>query len=74
MSQRLKILTVAFIGLHVPLVLVMIAALLLQLPQAGLIIGLVFGATLIAVVATLAVLWVLLAQDQRPAPQPALRG
>lgn len=65
MSQRLKILAAAFIGLHIPLLIVMIAAVTLRLEQAGLIVGLVFAATLVAVVATLSLLWMLLPQDHK---------
>jgi hypothetical protein len=63
MTQRIKIMTATFIGLHIPLVIVLAASLLLQIEQAGLIIGLVFMSTLLAVVITLSALWTLLPRE-----------
>ena len=75
MSHRVKIMVVAFIGLHVPLVLMMAAAAVLDLAQAKLIIGLVFAATLVAVAMTLTLLWGLLAQTPaHPKAQTVMRG
>ncbi len=63
MTHRFKIMSATFLGLHIPLVIMLAAAQLLQIEQAGLIIGLVFTSTLVAVIATLGMLWTLLPRE-----------
>ena len=68
MTHRIKILLATFPGLHIPLVMMLAAFQQVQIEQVGLIIGLLFLSTLLAVLATLSILWTLLPREAAMTP------
>lgn len=72
MKTRSLIMLVTFVGLHVPLIALTVAAIILELPEARLILGIAFASTLGAVALTLGVVHSVLPKEAgRPATQAA---
>ena len=69
MSYRTKIMGIVFVGLHVPLVALAVAAMVLEMQQAPVILAITLVSTLVAVAVTLRVLHMMLPPD---APRPII--
>lgn len=59
MTIRIKIMICVFLGLHVPLIVLSASALIMDIAEARMILGIVLVSTLVAVVATLVAIYML---------------